>query len=159
VGAWIYLRPVHMRSQVPSPTHVSKSQHRGKVPTSSLKKPSKYGYLSLKSNLDYLMKNYSPNFNWKLGLALYSTQLSTQLPKLTSKKCCHGGIIHAINLDLGPVWSGKSQLPCSQRLRLHRLTSSNLGRVWTGPKARLPNLQKSKLGGIHLPGSADNLGR
>ena len=37
-----------------------------------------------------------------------------------------------------PVWSGKSQLPCSQRLRLHGLTSSVLGPrswdpMWTGP--------------------------
>ena len=38
-----------------------------------------------------------------------------------------------------PMWSDKSQLWCSQRLRLHRLTSSDLGfmawsPVWTGPK-------------------------
>jgi hypothetical protein len=44
--------------------------------------------------------------------------------------------------DLGPVWSGKSQLPCSQRLRLHRLTSSDLGLrtwdpMWSGPKKQV----------------------
>ena len=33
------------------------------------------------------------------------------------------------------MWSDKSQLPCSQRLWLHELTSSDLGlgTVWTGP--------------------------
>ena len=31
------------------------------------------------------------------------------------------------------MWSGKSQLPSSQRLRLHRLASSDLGlRTWAG---------------------------
>jgi hypothetical protein len=29
--------------------------------------------------------------------------------------------------DLGSVWSSKSQLPCSKRLRLHELISSGLG--------------------------------
>ena len=30
-----------------------------------------------------------------------------------------------------PMWSGKSQCPCSQQLRLHRLTSSGLGGLGT----------------------------
>ena len=34
---------------------------------------------------------------------------------------------------LRPVWSGKSQLSCSQRSCLHGLTSSDLGAVWIGP--------------------------
>ena len=42
------------------------------------------------------------------------------------------GIVQASMLELGLRtwdydWSGKSQLPCSQRWRLHRLTSSDLG--------------------------------
>ena len=31
------------------------------------------------------------------------------------------------NRTWNPVWSGKSQLPCSQQLRLHGLTSSDFG--------------------------------
>jgi hypothetical protein len=31
------------------------------------------------------------------------------------------------------VWSGKSQFPCFRRLRLHGLTSSDLGPMWSGP--------------------------
>ena len=43
-----------------------------------------------------------------------------------------------------PVWSGESQLPCSQQLRLHGLTSSELGLRtwdprWTNPKTPTPH--------------------
>ena len=41
--------PVHMESQVPSPTHFSKSQ------LSSLEKPLKHGTYSLKSDFDYFI--------------------------------------------------------------------------------------------------------
>ena len=47
-----------MGPQLQTPTHVSKSQHRGKVPTVDLKKPLKYGQISLKLDLDYLMPKY-----------------------------------------------------------------------------------------------------
>ena len=95
----------------------------------NLKKPLKYGRLPLKSDLGYFMQKYLWDLCWELNLALYLIQLSPQVPSLTSKKCCHVGI-HVIlgTHDLRPpVWSGKSQLSSSQRLRLHRLTSSDLG--------------------------------
>ena len=54
--------------------------------------------------------------------------------------------------DLKPVWSGKSQLPCSQPLRLHILASSDSGLrtwdpVWSG-KSRLPCSQRLRSQGL-----------
>ena len=74
------------------------------------------------------MQKNSWDLYWELGLAFCSTQLWTCVLSLTSKKCCHVGI-HVIlgTWDLGPVWSGKSQLPSSQWLSLQGLTSSKLG--------------------------------
>ena len=76
---------------------------------------------------------------WELGLAFCLAQLSTQVPTLTSKKWCHVDI-HVIlgPEDSGVVWKGKSQLRCSQRLRLHGSTSRDLqprtlAPMWTGP--------------------------
>ena len=43
----------------------------------SLKKPLEYGSLLVKSDLDYFMQKYSQDLCWELGLAFYSTQLST----------------------------------------------------------------------------------
>ena len=46
---------------------------------------------------------------------------------------------------LGPVWSGKFQLPCSQRLRLHLKNRPKcLGTWWSGPK--LPHICCHSLG-------------
>jgi hypothetical protein len=39
---------------------------------------------------------------------------------------CHTWDLGLGTYDRDPMWGGKSQLPCSQRLRLHRLTSSGL---------------------------------
>ena len=66
---------------------------------------------------------------WELGLAYCSTQFSTQVSNLTSNKQCHV-VIHVILLRLRTwdlLWSGKSQLSCSPRLRFHRLTKSDMG--------------------------------
>ena len=71
---------------VSSPNMEAKSQ------LLSLKKTFKYGQLSLKSDLDSFMHKYSWDLCWELGLAFCSTQLSTQVPSLISKKCCHMGI-------------------------------------------------------------------
>ena len=55
---------------------------------------------------------------------LLDTSPEPHLQKVLS--CRHP--CHTWNLGLGtPMWSGKSQLPCSQRLRLQWLTSSDLG--------------------------------
>ena len=77
------LGPLHIGSQVPSPNLEAKSQFL------SFKTPLKYDYLSLKLVI----------ILWKdirgacvLGPAVCSTQLSTQVPSLTSKNGCHVGI-------------------------------------------------------------------
>ena len=109
-----------MRSQVPSPTPMIKSQLLG------LKSPLKYGLYEI---LNILCKKYQ-DLCCKLGLDFCSTQLSTQVPSLTFKKWCHVGI-HVILGTWDLVWSGKFQLTCSHWLRLCRLTSSELGfRTW-----------------------------
>ena len=109
------LRLVHMGSQAPSPTHVSKSQHEGTISTLSLKTVLQYGWLSSKSDLDYSMQED----NWKTCV-----QSLIEQKDFASKKCCHVGVQVILETK---VWSGKSQFPCSQRLRLHILTSSDLG--------------------------------
>ena len=79
------------------------------------------------------------NLCWELCLAFCSTQLSAQVPSLTSINCCRVGIHGILELRTwDPMWSGKSQLPCSQQLRLHGLTSNDLGLrtwdpMWTSP--------------------------
>jgi hypothetical protein len=75
------------------------------------------------------MQKYSRDLSWALALAFCSTYFSTKVPSLIFKKCCHVSI-HVIlgTHELETRYeSGKSQLPCSQRLRLHGLTSSDLG--------------------------------
>ena len=88
------------------------------------------------SNLDYIMQEYLHDLCWELGLVFYSTQLSTQALSLTSKQCCLVGI-HVILGTWDPCEVVKSQLSCSRRLRLHRLTSSDLrprvSRSWDPP--------------------------
>jgi len=77
---------------------------------------------------------------WELSLAFCSTQVSTYVPSLTSKKWCHVGI-HVVFRDWGLGTSSEvasPQLPCTQKLRLHGLTSGDLklmtrDLVWTGP--------------------------
>ena len=48
------------------------------------------------------MQNYSRDLCWELGLAFCSTQLSTQVPSLTFKKCCRRPC-HAWDLGLGTM--------------------------------------------------------
>ena len=118
---------------VPSPTHVSKSQYMAtKSQLLSLKRPLKFVLYSLKLDLDYLWKQ-SWDLCWHLGLALYSTQSTTQVQVSPPKSVAMQASLSFLGLrswELGHVWSGKSQLPCSQRLRLHGLTSGTL-RLWT----------------------------
>ena len=50
------------------------------------------------------------------------------------------------------MWSGKSQLPCSQRLRLHGLTSSDLGlRTWDLCEPALSSYKWEVLGELMGP--------
>ena len=55
---------------VPSPTHVSKFQHGGKVPTFERQEP-------FKVDLDHFMQKNSRHLYWELGLAFCSTWLNT----------------------------------------------------------------------------------
>ena len=62
-----------MGSQVPSPTHVSKSHYGGKVPTFEPQETIEVWLMIIK-------------------VGSCSTQLSTLVPSLTFMKCCHVGI-------------------------------------------------------------------
>jgi hypothetical protein len=56
----------------------------------TLKNPLKYGQLSSKLDLwSFYTKTFMGLVCWELGLAFCLTQFSTQVPSLTSKKCCH----------------------------------------------------------------------
>ena len=112
---------------VPSPIHVKQSHHGGKVPTFEPQEPIKVWdlwafvmYWLLYAKILWLVLRLVRS-NFLLGPTL-STSLEPHL-----KECCHVDI-HVIRgtEDLGPVWRGKSQLPCSQWLRFHRLTKG----VW-----------------------------
>ena len=84
---------VHMGSQVPSPTHVSKSQHGGKVPPFELQETIETWLIIIKIWSKLFWCKYICRVVFQeLSLAFCSTQLTTQVPSLTSKKCCHVGI-------------------------------------------------------------------
>ena len=76
--------PIHSGSQVPSPTHLSNSQHRGKVPTCEPQVTTKIWLVIIKVG-SWLF--YEKNIR-----VTCSTQLATQLPSLTSNKYSHVGI-------------------------------------------------------------------
>ena len=81
-----------MGSQVPSPTHVSKSNMEPKSQRFSLEKPSSIWYLSIKLNLDSFVQKHLCNSCWESGLTFCSTPtLDTQVPRLVVKKRCHVG--------------------------------------------------------------------
>ena len=116
------LQLVHMGSQVP--LMLASSNMEAKSQLLNLKAFIKIWLVILKSNLNYLMQNYSWDLSWVMDLAPYLTQLSTQVLSLTSKKI----LPSYLKLKTwNPVWSGKSQRPCSQRLRLHQI---NLQMTW-----------------------------
>jgi hypothetical protein len=67
--------------------------HTGpQVPTCKPRGTTKICLIFMKSNLDSFMQQYSWALGWELGLAFCSTQLATQVSRLTSKNCCHVGI-------------------------------------------------------------------
>jgi hypothetical protein len=86
---------------------------------------------------------------------LLDTSPEPHLQKVLS--CWHP--CHTWSLGLGaPVWSGKSQLPCSQQLILHQLTSNylglgtwDLGPMWTGPTSTLEILATCTAFGSLIP--------
>ena len=97
----------------------------------SLKKLFKHVLYSIKLNLDCLMPKHFVRLVWRVGSRFFARPNSpAQVPSLTSQKCCYVDILAVLGTwDL--VWSGKSQLPRYQRLRLQGLTWSDLGlRTW-----------------------------
>ena len=106
-----------------------KSQRRGKVSTfEPSRKPLQYGLQFIKVNCWLFYTQQFLKLLLRVGSSFFSTQLSTRVLSLVSKKCCHVGIHVLFGIrTLDPMWRGRSQLPGSQRLRLFGLTSSDLG--------------------------------
>jgi hypothetical protein len=106
-----------------------------------LEKPSKYGLYSLKSDLDYFMHKYLRDMlRFGSSFMLGPTLNTSPMPHL--QKVFHV----STRVILGTwdyVWSGRSQLPYSQWLRLHGLTSNDLGlRTWDPCEPALRLAQK-----------------
>ena len=119
--------PVYMGFQVPSPTHVSKAQYGGNIPSFKPQETIKTWLIIINVGSWLFMLRHLQNLCWELGLASCSTQHKPQV-SLPKSYAMHASmfILHI----WGPVWSGKPQLPCSQWLEVHKLTSSSLGH-WT----------------------------
>ena len=140
----------------------------------------------MKSDLDYFMKRIFMGLVLRIGSRFLLDPTLNTNPKphlqkvLLCRHPCHtwdlklgtmceveSPNIHALNgwdctnwpqVTWDLVWSGKSQRSCSQRLRLHRSTSSDLGLntrdlVWSGKSQRpcsqwwiLHGLTSSELG-------------
>ena len=127
---------------VPSPTHDSKSQHGGEVPTSKPQETMKIWLIIIKVGYWLIYEKYLRDLHWKVGLIFLLDPTLNPSPKPWPQKMlpcwqpCHIGGFRTWD----PVWSGKSQLPSSQLLRLHGLTSSDLelrtwGPWWIGPNS------------------------
>ena len=121
---------------VPSPTHVSKSKHGGKVPTIEPQQIIKVWFTSIKirswlfhaKKLSGLVLRVGSTFLLGPTLNIHPEPLLQKV--LPCRHPCH-------TWALGPMWSDKSQIPCSQWLSLHGLTSSKVGLrtwdpLWTG---------------------------
>ena len=111
---------------IPSPTHVSKAKHAGKVPTIEPQQTIKARFSSIKirSCLFYAKKFLGLVLRVGSSFLLNPTLNMRPEPHLQKVLPCRHPC-HTWNL--GPVWSGKSQLPSSQWLSLQGLTSSKLG--------------------------------
>ena len=88
-----------------------------------------------------------PCHTWDLGFGTLCEVVSPNFHALHGWECMNWP---QVICDL--VWSGKSQLPCSRWLRLHGLTSSDLGLrtwdlVWSG-KSQPPCSQWLRLHGL-----------
>ena len=77
------------KSQVPSPTHVSKSQHGDKVPIFEPQESISIWLIIIKFRSWLFYAKIFTDVIWELGLTFCLTQLSTQDMSLTFKKCCH----------------------------------------------------------------------
>ena len=75
-GALVVPLPRASSHGVPSPTHVNKFQHKGKVPTYEIQETIKVCFISI---LGYFLQNNSQALCWELSIAFCLTQLSAQL--------------------------------------------------------------------------------
>ena len=128
---------VHMGSQLPSPTHVSESQYGDKVPTFE---PLKIIEIRLTFNNVRSWLCHAKIFGGIVLRIEFSFLLDPTLKRSHNphlhKMLPYGHICHTWDLRLGmpcevgtwdAMWNSKPQLPCFQRLRLHRSNSRNLG--------------------------------
>ena len=117
---------------IPSPTHDDKAQHAWRQRPNFWASRNRQNAVYIhQSRVFILLSKQSWDLCWELGI-IFARPNSQHKPQISPPKvmsCRHP--CHAWDLfrtqDLGPMWSGKSQLSCSQRLRLHRLSSSDLG--------------------------------
>ena len=127
--------------EVPSPTRVSMSQHGGEVPTFESWDTNRILLIIFKVGSWLFYAKLFTRLLLRVGFIFVARPNSQHNSWASPPK---SDAMYASMSCLGlrtwdPMWSGKSQLPCSQRLRLHRLTSSDLGlstwdHVWTNPK-------------------------
>ena len=94
--------------RVPSPTHVSKSQHGGKVPTCEPQVITKIWLIMIKGRTWLFRAKIFAGLGLRVGSSFLLYPTCKTSPSLTSKKCCHVDI-HLIvgTQDLGLVWSDK----------------------------------------------------
>jgi hypothetical protein len=124
----------HIKFVVPSPTHVNIPQYGGKVPTFEHQGPINNMVHTHSSDIFILHAKTFLGFSLNVGSSFLLDPTPDTSPKPHLQKVMpYRHPYHTWgwlrNGDL--AWSGKSQLPCSRRLRLHRLTSSELGcRTW-----------------------------
>ena len=137
-----FLGLIHMGSQVPSPIHVSESQHGGKVPTFEPQETIKIWLSIIKvGSWSFYAKTFT-------GLVLRVGSSFLFNPPLNTTPKAHLQIMSCVAMwasmsYLGlktwdPVWSGKSQLSCSQATKIAQIDLKWLGTqdlepLWTGP--------------------------
>ena len=78
-----------MGSQVPSPTHVSKSQHGGKVPTFEPRETTKLWLIVVRIGFLIFYAKVFTGLVLRVGSCFLLAQLSIQVPSLTFTKSCH----------------------------------------------------------------------
>ena len=110
---------------VPSPTHISKSPHGGQsVPTFEHDETFKVWFLSMRvgSWLCYANKLTWLMLRVRSSLLLDPTVDISPKPHLQNVLPCKYSILVSKPRTWDPMWSGKSHLPCSQRLSLRTWT-------------------------------------
>ena len=124
------LGPVHMgpKFQV---KHF-KSQRVGKVPTFKPHETIKIWFIFIEIGYSLSYPQKFMGLVLRVGSSVFLDPNSTQVPTSSPKSITKHAFMSYLGLRTWDrVWSGKSQLPCSRRLRLHGSISSHLGlRTW-----------------------------